>query len=310
MGNDSGDSSSGNDPTGHGALADSMKGTGNTNLSGSPDNRGGGGYANNGGQGGEGNSSNRGNNGVGGRGSLGSLRRADNRAVKALRDGPNFRDVNSASLAFHDPNPGPLDRAIAWGKDQFGLNAPGGFTKSDAANTALSIGLGAINPALGAIAGATHNKYAQAPGEKNNIGLLSGLGSAIPGVPGLVSRGVNLVDRFVDLDDQDAANNPSSAVATRGDLMGPSDPNASYTGGDNGSDGRGLLSNVPAASPGTETASGGSSTPSNSSNVGLVSNAAGEGLPTPGERFRSDRYIGGRWARNPSSGQLEWVSGA
>lgn len=97
-----------------------------------------------------------------------------------------------------------------------------------------------------------------------------------------------------------------------GIALSGADPNASYPGGtqngNNQSPSRGLLSGV--TNNGTSTASGGSDTPSNSSNVDLVSNAAGEGLPTPGERFRSDRYLGGRWARNAETGQLEWVASA
>lgn len=142
-----------------------------------------------------------------------------------------------------------------------------------------------------------------------NPGELIGMAVPVPGASMLLGQLAKEADLTY------GPQNPTmidKAIDSFGGIaLNPADPNASYPGGTHNGNGqspsRGLLSGV---NTGTATASGGSDTPSNSSNAGLVSNAAGEGLPTPGERFRSDRYLGGRWARNAETGQLEWVASA
>lgn len=319
--NDSGGGGgSSSDPTGHKALAESMKGTGNTNLSGGPSDRGGNGYANNNGQGGE------------------SYDRDDPRQGRGHNSDPSdhsgYRGKNHIGIGFS-----PGERAFfARGNDYADrdvLDRFGSFfgrselkptfdpeNLSEDAETdwdilgspAAKIGVGLINP----IAGAVYNSgLALRDGNYGTAALNAVAGLAGATAPlSAVTQTLGAVNSINGI--SDAVGGPTVDQASPkfgGIKLKPADPDATYPGSTPGSSdrdstvaSRGLLSGIPAS--GTVTASGGSETPSNSSNVGLVSNAAGENLPTPGERFRGDRYLGGRWVRNPDSGQLEWVANA
>ncbi|WP_417733112.1 hypothetical protein [Rosistilla oblonga] len=181
--------------------------------------------------------------------SMGALRaeldRRDRAAVAAL--GSSFRNVNVASDVFNDDEEGinsiseAIGRFGSWVQDRFGAGAPGGFAKSDVAGGLATVGGFLAGGGLGAAAaGVAHTAYAAPPG--NRIGMLSSvigrLGSAVPGVGGLITSaaglGVGLVDEYVtDLDKVatvGAGSSLASAYGQAGQLKGL------YPGGGQGGD--------------------------------------------------------------------------
>ena len=138
------------------------------------------------------------------------------------------------------------------------------------------------------------------PGEV--VGMLSGVpfGSVIGGYiadkAGLTygPQNESMVDRIV-------GNLPQGSMDQKYPGQDRQDNDTPRNGG-------GLLSGITSGQT-TGTSTGASaSAPDISSDV--VSNSVGAGLPTPTERFRGDRYLGGRWVRNATTGQLEWVQAA
>ncbi|WP_417244299.1 hypothetical protein [Celeribacter sp.] len=135
--------------------------------------------------------------------------------------GPDFRDVNQASDVFNDDEEGinsigeAIGRFGSWVQDKFGVGAPGGFAKSDAANGLATVGGFALGGPMGAgIAGGTHGLYSASPGNPNTIGNAARFASGVPGAIGGIATLAGLVDQTVDLDDAiDLDNLPAGSPA-------------------------------------------------------------------------------------------------
>lgn len=165
------------------------------------------------------------------------LKSKDDRAVDFL--GPYGLDVNRASLAFGNPNPGLMDRIGANLSDFFGSGIPGGFGNSGAANSLAGLIGALLGGPLGAVAGSGLMSAVQGRPIGGIIGQgLGTLGGAALGPLGSYAGGKigsalgsSIADRLSN--GTPGTNSNSSGVGT-GSTVSPSNPSGNGIGGVSG----------------------------------------------------------------------------